>query len=56
MNKFLMGSTYFFACYDDFESKDIDEIEIVDKCEFNWLRQLTGRNRCLFQIKRKDNI
>jgi hypothetical protein len=38
MNKFLMGSTYFFDCYDDFESKDIDEIEIVDKCEFNWLR------------------
>lgn len=56
MNKFLMGSTYFFACYDDFESKDIDEIEIVDKCEFNWLRQLTGCNKCLFQIKRKNNI
>lgn len=56
MNKFLMGSTYFFTCYDDFNSKDLDEIEIVDKGEFNWLRQLTGQGHCLFQIKRKEKI
>lgn len=52
MSKFLMGSRYFFSCYDDFESKDIDEIELVDTSEFNNIRQLTGQGKCLFQMKR----
>ena len=25
MNKILIGSQYFFSCYDDFQGKDIDE-------------------------------
>lgn len=52
MSKFLMGSRYFFSCYADFESKDIDEIELVDTSEFNHIRQLTGKGKCLFQMKR----
>ena len=52
MNKILMGSTYFFSCYGDFASKDIDEIEIVDTNEFAQMRQITGRGKCLFQLKR----
>jgi hypothetical protein len=30
----LMGSRYFFSRYDDFVSKDIDEIAIIDTNEF----------------------
>jgi hypothetical protein len=29
VKKMLMGSRYFFSCYDDFVSKDIDEIAII---------------------------
>lgn len=52
MNKILIGSQYFFSCYDDFNSKDIDELQIIDTDEFNQVRQLTGRGRCLFSMKR----
>lgn len=52
MSKILMGSQYFFSCYDDFNSKDIDEIEIVETNEFNYMRQFTGRGKCLFQLKK----
>ena len=52
MNKYLMGSTYFFSCYDDFESKDRDEIQIIETDEFSHMRQITGRNKCLFQLKK----
>lgn len=52
MNKILMGSRYFFSCYDDFTSKDIDEIEIVETNEFNQVRQITGQGKCLFQLKK----
>jgi hypothetical protein len=52
MDKFLMGSTYFFSCYDDFKSKDIDEIAIIDTNEFLQMRQITGRGKCLFQLRR----
>ena len=52
MNKILMGSTYFFSEYDDFHSKDIDEIQIIDTNEFSQVRQITGKGRCLFQMKR----
>jgi hypothetical protein len=51
MDKILIGSGYFFSCYDDFISKDIDELEIIDTDEFNWLRQITGCGRDLFQIR-----
>lgn len=52
MNKFLMGSQYFFSCYDDFNSKDIDEIQIIETNEFQHMRQITGQGRCLFQLKK----
>ena len=50
--RFLMGSKYFFSCYDDFCPKDIDEIEIVDTEEFEYFSQLTGKDRCLFRFRR----
>lgn len=56
MSKFLMGSQYFFSCYEDFHSKDVDEIEIIDTNKFEQIRQLTGLGRCLFQLKRKNNV
>ena len=55
MSKFLMGSQYFFSCYDDFNSKDIDEIEIIETDEFKHMRQLTGRGKCLFQMKQQPS-
>ena len=55
MAKYIMGSTYFFSCYDDFKSKDIDEIEIIETNNFKWCRQLTGQGRCLFQLNKQKN-
>lgn len=52
MNKILIGSTYFFACYDDFKAKDIDELQIIETDEFSQIRQITGQGRCLFLMKR----
>lgn len=52
MSKILMGSKYFFSCYPDFESKDTDEIEIVDNAGFKYCRHINGKNRCLFQLRR----
>ena len=54
MNKILMGSQYFFSCYDDFESKDIDEVQIIETDEFSQVRQITGRGKCLFQMKKHN--
>ena len=56
MSKFLMGSTYFFSCYNDFESKDLDEIEIIETQDFKYIRHLSGLGKCLFQLKRKANV
>ena len=50
-----MGSKYFFSCYDDFQSKDIDEISIIETDEFTQIRQITGRGRCLFLLKRHNS-
>ena len=55
MAKILIGSKYFFSCYPDFNSKDIDEIQIIETDEFAQMRQITGRNRCLFLMKKHDN-
>ncbi len=55
MNKFLIGSQYFFSCYNDFESKDIDELQIIEANEFSQVRQITGKGRCLFQVKKHDS-
>ena len=52
MDKILMGSQYFFSCYDDFNSKDVDELTIIDTDEFRHIRQITGQGRCMFFMKR----
>lgn len=52
MAKFLIGSTYFFSCYSDFKGKDLDRIEIIETNEFKQMRQITGRGKCLFQMKK----
>lgn len=52
---FLMGSQYFFSCYDDFESKDVDEVEIIETDAFSNMRQLTGQGKCLFQLKKQPS-
>ena len=54
MNKILIGSTYFFSCYKGFEGKDIDEIQIIETNEFEQVRQITGRGKCLFQLKKHN--
>lgn len=56
MSRILMGSQYFFSCYDDFCSKDTDEIEIVETNEFKYVRQLTGQGKCLFQLKKQETV
>ena len=52
MNKIIIGSQYFFSCYENFESKDIDELQLIDTNEFEQIRQITGRGKCLFQMKK----
>lgn len=54
MDKILIGSRYFFSCYDDFVSKDIDELEIIETDEFKQVRQFSKPGRCLFQFRRHD--
>lgn len=53
--KFLIGSKYFFSCYPDFKSKDIDELQIIETDEFAQMRQITGRGKCLFQMKKHES-
>lgn len=55
MSKILIGSKYFFSCYDDFKSKDVDEIQIVETDEFKQVRQISGGGKCLFQMKRHSS-
>lgn len=55
MSKILMGSQYFFSCYHDFKSKDIDEIEIIETQDFKYQRQLTGQGKCLFQLNKQPS-
>ena len=52
MDKFLIGSQYFFSCYPDFSSKDIDRLEIITTDEFQYVRQITGKGKCLFQLNK----
>ena len=53
LKKFLIGSRYFFSCYQDFKGKDLDELELVVTTDFQFLRQLTGRGKCLFQLNQQ---
>lgn len=55
MNKILIGSQYFFSCYDDFKGKDVDEVQIIETTDFAQMRQLTGQGKCLFQMKKHNS-
>jgi hypothetical protein len=55
MGRILIGSRYFFSCYEDFVPKDLDELEIVDEGDFKQVSQLTGRGRCLFRMRRHED-
>lgn len=49
----LVGSTYFFKNYEDFKSKDIDKLILVDNPNsFYYSRQITTSNSCLFEWRR----
>lgn len=49
----LMGSRYFFEGYKDFQSHDIDKIQIEDTNEYDYIRVLRGQGKDYFYIKRK---
>lgn len=53
-NRFIVGSTYFFNQYENFNSKDIDILLLVDNpIEFDIHRQTTLFNKkCVFEWKR----
>lgn len=51
----LIGSRYFFSKYPDFASKDVDELLIVETNEFQQMRQITGKGKCLFLLKRQPS-
>ena len=48
-----MGSRYFFERYEDFQSHDIDKIQIEDTDEYDYIRVLRGQGKDYFYIKRK---
>ena len=56
MSKITVGSRYFFTCYEGFESKDLDEVEIIETDEFKNMRQITGQGKCLFQLKKQETV
>lgn len=58
MSKILVGSKYFFSCYEDFKPHDEDWIEIIDTTEFKQMRQIRDfqNNRCIFQMKKHNNV
>lgn len=51
----LIGSRYFFSQYKDFQPHDTDDLEIIDTDEFKQMRQIIGKGRCLFLMKRHDS-
>ena len=52
MEKILIGSRYFFSCYDDFVGIDTDELAIIDTTEFKQMRQISGQGQCLFLMRK----
>jgi hypothetical protein len=56
MARHLTGSTYFFSCYPDFNSHDIDEVEIIETEQFKYQRHLSGQGKCLFQLKKRNTV
>lgn len=55
MKRILIGSQYFFNCYEGFKGHDIDELQIIDATNFSHCRQLSGEGKCIFQFKKQDN-
>ena len=50
---FIMGSNYFFKKYEDFETKDIDYIVLVDKpLMFKTELNIRGKNKDVYYYKR----
>ena len=53
MSRILVGSCYFFSCYEDFIPHDIDEVEIIDTNDFYQTQQITGQGYCLFRVQKQ---
>ena len=49
----LMGSNFFFGCYEGFHSHDIDFIELTDDPSVKTLRIIRGQGEDYFFFKRK---
>ena len=57
MDRFLVGSQYFFKDIEGFTSKDIDYLELVaNPSNFKYSYQITGKGKCLFKWKRLSPI
>ena len=54
-NSILVGSGYFFSMYPDFNSKDIDKVQLIDTSDFENICQITGNGECLFLVKKHTN-
>ena len=50
----IVGSNYFFSCYSDFKSKDIDELFIVETNDFKFIRQIVSNGRDVFYINKRS--
>lgn len=55
MARILIGSKYFFSCYEDFQPHDHDEIEVIDTIEFRHMRHMMGKGKCIFFIRRQPS-
>ena len=55
MSRILVGSQYFFSQYTDFQSKDIDELEIIETDEFQQMKQISSKERCRFIMRRHES-
>ena len=56
MERIIIGSKYFFSCYEDFQPHDTDEIEIIETTEFNQMKQIRDfvHNKCVFQMRKHE--
>ena len=53
MKQFLVGSTYFFSCYSDFASKDVDYLQFeINPKEYTYKMQITGKGKCIFKWRK----
>lgn len=53
MDKFIVGSNYFFSCYSDFKPHDIDILILVDHPQgFKNFMQISSCGECTFMWRR----